>query len=110
MDDLDSIKERLTSLFGEGILTQEQSEKLYDDKVNYILTVHKSHQNRKKALGYRIHVLRVLIRHLHGSKRLSMKEFEFNIRVDKYLDNLLFKFKYRLESAIIYVRELICST
>lgn len=98
------VKSVLIKIFGEGLLTEEELEEVNKNNMQYVMTLYKLHENRKKALGHRVQVLRVLVRRLYEHKRLSMNEFEFNVRVEKYLDNFLVKYEYNLERAIRVLR------
>lgn len=106
---MEGLKSKLMVFFGEEIFTDKEEEEFTEAKIGSILNEWKFHGSRKMALGHRVQVLRVLVRRLHYDKRPNMSEFEFNVRCEKYLDNLLFKYEYRLEKAIGFIRTK-CST
>lgn len=105
----ENLKSSLIKVFGKDVLTEDELDEENENGINHVLELYKMHGNRKKALGRRVQVLRVLVRRLHNDKRLKMTEFEFNVRCEKYLDNLLSKYEYRVETAIDRTRDL-CST
>jgi hypothetical protein len=75
-------------------------------------------RERKQALGSRVQVLRVLVAALHHQKRYTMEERDFVRRVEKYLDALLVRRRFLLETAIddmrkkvsVYYPSIVCDT
>jgi hypothetical protein len=100
----ESLKSELMIFFGE-VYTDEEWEEFTEAKIELILDEWEYHGNRKAALGYRVQVLRVLVMEFHKDKSKDMDHIEFNHRCEKYLDNLLKKYDYRLEKDIDHLRK-----
>ena len=99
-------KYKLMEFFGEGeVFTDAEWNEFEMKRVEFILSEWEFHGNRKKALGHRVQVLRVLVRTFHDGKRIGMNENEFNARCESYLDKLLRKYDYRIEEAINHLRK-----
>ncbi len=89
--------------FGEDFITQEE----IDSKLGSAIAIarEKGHKFAKRELGGRVQVLRVLVASLHHQKRDTMTEMDFTHRVEKYLDTLLVRRNYLVETAIDEMRK-----
>ncbi len=96
---LDKIKE----VFGEveEYETYLESER---KKLFHNLSKFKYHPAKKLFLGDRVQILRVLVFHNYTDKIKELGYRAYIRRVESYLDKLLVKFNYDLESAIDWMR------
>lgn len=101
LDFSDAIEE-IKTLFRGSLMTQEELEN--EEGIAEVISREKGHQAAKLAMGGRVQVLRVLVTRKFHEKRKQMNEWEFQRRCEKYLDNILTRFDYRVEQAIDEVR------
>jgi hypothetical protein len=65
-----------------------------------VLKRHQGHVLKKKSLGARVQVLRVLVRNYYLSKKEKYTEYDFIRHCEAVLDNTLVKYSYDLENII----------
>jgi hypothetical protein len=76
------------------------------NKEDLLAALLEEHQEKKCALGYRMQILRVLIKNKLRSEHLGMAYNELLQQVESHLDGELVKHGYDLETAIKYWQDL----
>jgi hypothetical protein len=96
----------IRELFGKNaILTPEEIEAR--DGIAEVIARDRGHKAAKNHLGGRVQVLRLIIHGRYRAKQTAegMSEWEYCLRCEKYLDNILIAKKYRIEDIITKLRK-----